>query len=141
LEQNKPYLILLSGNNSVVLIMKRFRDTCLMLLLGGTAVAHAHAHAFVDHADPPVGHNVKQMPREVRIWFTEPIEPARCRIKVFDVTGMQIDKKDMHADAKNKALLRVSLPPLALGIYKVVWQAVSMDTHATKGDFTFQFVR
>jgi copper resistance protein C len=112
-----------------------------MLLLSGTAVAHAQAHAFVDHSEPPVGHNVKQMPHEVRIWFTEPIEPARCSIKVFDVTGEQIDKKDMYADAKNKALLHVSLPPLAVGIYKVVWQVVSVDAHTTKGDFTFQFVR
>jgi len=121
--------------------MNQFRDTCLILMLCGTAVAHAHAHAFVDHAEPPVGHNVKQMPREVRIWFTEPLEPALCSIKVFDVTGKQIDKKDVHADAKNKRLLHVSLLPLAPGVYKVVWQVVSLDTHATKGDFTFQFVR
>jgi len=110
-----------------------------MLLLSGTAVAHAHAHAFVDHAEPPVGHNVKQMPREVRIWFSEPIEPARCSINVFDVTGKQIDKKDVHADAQNKTLLQVSLLSLAPGTYKVVWRVVSTDTHATKGDFAFRY--
>jgi methionine-rich copper-binding protein CopC len=120
--------------------MNSFRNICLMLLLSGAAIAHGYAHAFVDHAEPPVGHNVEQMPHEVRIWFTEPIEPARCSIKVFDVTGKQIDKKDMHADAKNKALLHVSLPSLMPGTYKVVWQVVSADTHATKGDFTFQFL-
>jgi methionine-rich copper-binding protein CopC len=111
-----------------------------MLLLSGTAVAHAHAHAFVDHAGPPVGGRVRQMPQEVRIWFTEPIEPAFSSIKAFDETGKQIDRKNVHVDAKNKALLSVSLPSLGPGIYNVVWRVVSIDGHTTKGDFTFQFL-
>jgi methionine-rich copper-binding protein CopC len=120
--------------------MNWFRNSCLTFLLGGVAVAHAQAHAFVQHAEPAVGSEVKQAPREVRIWFSEPVEPALSSITVFDATGRQIDKKDMHPDAKNKALLRVSLPSLARGTYKVVWQAVSTDTHVTKGDFTFRIV-
>jgi copper resistance protein C len=80
------------------------------------------------------------MPNEVRIWFTEPIEPRVSSIKVFDATGKQIDKRDVHLDAKSKALLQVSLPVLAPGTYKVIWQVVSVDTHNTKGDFIFQFL-
>jgi methionine-rich copper-binding protein CopC len=120
--------------------MNWFRNSCLILLLSSAAIAHAYAHAFLDHGDPAVGSKVKQMPREVRIWFTEPIEPAFSSIKVFDATGKQIDKKDTNVDAKNKALLHVSLPSLTPGTYKVVWRVVSIDTHSTKGDFTFQFV-
>jgi copper resistance protein C len=120
--------------------MSWFRSTCLALLLSCTAAANAHAHAFMNHAEPAVGSEVKQAPREVRIWFSEPVEPTLSSITVFDAAGRQIDKKDMHPDAKNKALLRVSLPSLALGTYKVVWQVVSTDTHVTKGDFTFRVV-
>ena len=112
-----------------------------MLLLSGAAVAQAHAHAFVDHAQPPVGATVKQMPREVRIWFTEAIEPAFSSIQVFDAAGKQVDNKDTHPDPSNRSLLQISLPPLGLGTYKVVWRVVSVDTHVTKGDFTFQVVR
>ncbi len=79
------------------------------------------------------------MPHEVRIWFAEPIERALSSIKVFDATGKRIDKKDAHADAKNKTLLQVSLLSLAPGTYKVVWRVVSTDTHATKGDFAFRY--
>jgi len=121
--------------------MNRFRNICLMFLLSGAAVAHAHAHAFVDHAEPPVGGKVKQMPQEVRIWFTEAIEPVFSGIQVFDAAGKQVDKKDTHLDPSNRSLLQVSLPPLGSGTYKVVWRVVSVDTHATKGDFTFQVVR
>jgi methionine-rich copper-binding protein CopC len=121
--------------------MNRFKNICVMLLLSGAAAAHAHAHAFVDHAEPPVGGKVKQMPQEVRIWFTEKIEPAFSSIKVFDGSGKQIDKGDTRADPANQALLHLSLPPLKAGTYKVVWRVVSVDTHVTKGDFTFQVVR
>ena len=121
-------------------LMKWFRNIYLILLLTGAAVAHAYAHAFVDHAEPAVGSKVKQIPNEVRVWFTEPIEPASSSIKVFDATGKQIDKKDVHADTKNKAVLQVSLPSLTPGTYKVIWRVVSVDSHVTNGDFTFQFV-
>jgi len=117
--------------------MNWLKNICLMLLFSVAAVAQASAHAFLDHAEPAVGGRVKQMPHQVRIWFTEPIELARSNIKVFDATGKRIDKKDVHTDAKNSAL-EVSLPPIAPGTYKVVWQVISVDSHATNGDFTFQ---
>ena len=119
-------------------LLNWLRNICLTLLFSGAAIAHANAHAFLDHAEPAVGGRVKQIPHQVRIWFTEPIELARSSIKVFDATGKRIDKKDLHADAKNKALLEISLPPLAPGTFKVVWRVISVDSHATNGDFTFQ---
>jgi copper resistance protein C len=121
-------------------LMKWLRDIGVMLLLTGASVEQAHAHAFLNRAEPPVGSRVIVMPHEVRIWFTERIELADSSIKVFDATGKQIDRRDVYADPKNKALLRVSLPVLAPGTYKVIWQVVSVDTHATNGDFTFQFL-
>ena len=42
------------------------------LVLSGVA----RAHAFIDHADPAAGGKVQKSPKEVRIWFTEEIEPA-----------------------------------------------------------------
>jgi len=109
----------------------------LTLVLSGVA----RAHAFIDHADPAAGGKVQKSPNEVRIWFTEEIEPGFSNIKVLDGNGKQIDKGDTHADPANRALLHLSLPPLKTGTYKVVWRVVSLDTHVTKGDFTFQVVR
>ena len=71
---------------------------------------------------------------------TEKIEPAFSAIQVFDASGKEVDKRDMHLDRSNQALLQVSLPALQAGMYKVVWRVVSVDTHVTKGSFTFRVV-
>ena len=97
----------------------------------------ASAHAFLDHAEPRVGSTTGNAPSEVRIWFTQRLEPAFSKIQVFDAQGREIDKRDTHVDPKEKNLLLVSLPALAAGTYKVSWHVVSVDTHRTQGDFKF----
>ena len=98
----------------------------------------ALAHAFLDRADPPVGSTVKSTPSQVRIWFTENLEPAFSRIRVLNQAGQQVDLNDSQADPSNAALLRISIPPLSPGAYKVIWRVLSVDTHITEGDFTFR---
>jgi copper resistance protein C len=115
----------------------RILSVGLLLLLSD---ARVRAHAFLEHSDPPVGGKVHSAPAAVRIWFTEAIEPAFSSIQVFDATGKQVDKKDTHLDPSNRSLLNVSLPRLGPGTYKVAWRVVSVDTHVTKGDFTFQIL-
>ena len=82
------------------------------------------AHAFLDHAEPAVGGEVHGSPAAVKIWFTERLESALCKLQVFDEYGKEIDKRDQRADSGNGALLMVSLPSLKPGKYKVVWRAV-----------------
>jgi len=110
---------------------------CLVLLLSASRVS---AHAFLEHSDPSVGSKVHSAPTAVRIWLTEAIEPRFSSIQVFDATGKQVDKRDTHPDPSNRSLLQVSLPRLGPGSYKVVWRIVSVDTHRTNGDFTFQIL-
>jgi methionine-rich copper-binding protein CopC len=114
---------------------KRFFVSISILLFIARTVA---AHAFLDHADPEVGSRIRNAPTAVRAWFTERLEPAFCRLQVFDGSGTEIDRRDMTADAANGAELKVSLPVLKPGKYKVVWHAVSIDTHSTNGEFTFE---
>lgn len=115
----------------------RILSFCLLVLLPAT---RANAHAFLEHSDPPVGGKMHSAPAAVRIWFTEAIEPRFSSIQVFDATGKQVDKKDTHLDSGNRSLLEASLPRLGPGTYKVVWRVVSVDTHRTNGDFTFQIL-
>jgi hypothetical protein len=98
---------------------------------------HALAHATLDHAEPRVGATVTRSPAEVKVWFSQKVEAAFSKIEVFDAAGKQVDRKDSRVDPKDKALLVVSVPDLAPGTYKVVWHAVSVDTHRTHGDFKF----
>jgi copper resistance protein C len=109
--------------------------TLLLLLIQGS-----WAHAFVDHAEPAVGSQIHGAPTQVKIWFTEKLEPALSKIQVFDTSGLEVDKRDVKIDQSNAALLTVSLPELKPGRYKVVWRAVSVDTHVTTGNFTFEII-
>jgi len=104
-------------------------------------IGRLEAHAFLQHAEPGVGSTVQTSPSEVRIWFTESIEPAFSTIQVFNASGKEVDKRDVHLDRTNQALLHVSLPRLGAGTYKVIWRVVSVDTHVTNGNFTFQIAR
>jgi copper resistance protein C len=97
----------------------------------------AWAHAFLDHADPAVGSEVKESPAEVRVWFTQKLEPAFSTLVVQNAKGEQVDKKDAHFDPKDATLFIVSVPTLTPGTYTVVWHAVSVDTHKTDGTFKF----
>jgi methionine-rich copper-binding protein CopC len=98
----------------------------------------AVAHAFLDHAAPAVGSTVHGPPAEVRLWFTQELEPAFSTLRVFDASGKQVDRQDRQVDSGDRALLRVSLPPLAPGTYRVVWRVLSTDAHVTEGDYSFE---
>ncbi len=126
-------------NYSVLKIMKnKLMQKCTLavaaIMLWQSA---ACAHAFLDHADPKVGSTVTNSPTEIKVWFTQNLEPAFSTLEVEDVQGKEVDKKDAHLDDKDKTLFVVSLPPLPSGTYTVIWHAVSVDTHRTQGRFEF----
>jgi methionine-rich copper-binding protein CopC len=100
--------------------------------------AGALAHAFLDRAVPAVGSKVHGKPAEVRLSYSQPLEPAFSTVQVFDSGGKQVDRKDKGLDPKDASVLKVSLPPLAPGVYRVVWRVLSTDTHVTEGDYTFE---
>lgn len=110
----------------------------LAVLLWGAV--GAGAHAFLDRADPRVGSTVRTPPAEVRLWFTESLEPAFSSIQVVNAAGQRVDKGDSRVDPSNLKLLRISVAPLPPGTYKVIWRVLSVDTHVTQGDFTFRVV-
>jgi copper resistance protein C len=113
----------------------------ILFLIFVAGSARLEAHAFLERAEPAVGSTVQTAPGEVQIRLSEKIEAAFSTIQVFDASGKQVDKRDVHVDRSNQALLSVSLPPLQAGTYKVVWRVVSVDTHVTKGSFTFRVAR
>jgi methionine-rich copper-binding protein CopC len=114
-----------------------WRVSALLMMV---AAPKAGAHAFLDHAAPAVGSAIHGAPAQVRLWFTQELEPAFSTLKVLDPDGRQVDKQDKQVDHADPALLQVSLPQLAPGRYRVVWRALSVDTHVTEGDFTFDVV-
>lgn len=118
--------------------MNYFQRILAILLLSIGGMTAANAHAMLERAEPAVGGTVNAPPTEVKLWFTEPLEPAFSTVQVFDQQGQRVDQQDAQPQPSKAKVLRVALKPLSPGIYKVVWRVVSIDSHVTKGDFTFQ---
>lgn len=108
----------------------------LAALLAGAA--SAAAHAFLDRAEPRVGSTTRAAPSEVRLWFTERLEPAFSQARVVSGDGQQVNGTSSEVDAGSPRLIRIPLPALSPGVYRVIWRVLSVDTHVTEGDFTFR---
>jgi methionine-rich copper-binding protein CopC len=119
----------------------RYAAFLAFALIACVAAGGAAAHAFLDRALPAVGSTVHGPPPEVKLWFSQELEPAFSTVKVLDGNGRRVDLMDKRADPQDTALLMVSLRPLPPGTYRVVWRVLSVDTHVTEGDFTFEVAR
>jgi methionine-rich copper-binding protein CopC len=92
---------------------------------------------MLDRASPPVGSQVAAAPARIELWFTEGLEPTFSSVKVLDAGGRQVDRGDSAFNAGEPGHVVVAVPPLAPGRYRVIWRAVSVDTHVTSGDYSF----
>jgi methionine-rich copper-binding protein CopC len=97
----------------------------------------AGAHVFLDHAIPGVGSTVHEPPAQLKLWFSERLEREFSTVEVLDRSDQRIDKGDPQVDSADPTLLRISLPRLAPGRYRVTWRVLSVDTHVATGQFTF----
>jgi methionine-rich copper-binding protein CopC len=104
----------------------------LMLLL---ATGSAQAHAFLDHAEPRVGNKLASPPHEVTLWFTQKLEPAFSTVTVTNAAGQRIDNGKARVSGNQ---MSVPLRAGGTGTYHVNWHVLSVDTHTTEGNFTFQ---
>ncbi len=93
---------------------------------------------MLQRAEPRVESKLKRAPEEVRLYFSERIEPGYSSARVVNDRGQQVDRRDSRVDRANPALLRVTLPPLPPGGYRVMWRVLSIDADVTEGDFTFR---
>src|SRR5476649_2656135 len=117
--------------------MTSFRLSLPILLALVLAAPPACAHAVLERASPAVGSTVHTAPGELTLRFTERIEPAFSTLQVTGPGGERVDAGGMRVDEREKMVLHAPLKPLTPGTYKVVWRAVSVDSHVTNGDFKF----
>jgi copper resistance protein C len=98
----------------------------------------AAGHAVLQRAEPRVEGTLKRAPDEVKLYFTERLEPAYSSVRVLNDRGAQVDRRDSRVDRSNPVLLRATLPPLPPGTYRVMWRVLSIDADVTEGGFTFR---
>ena len=122
------------------MVNRRFAS---IALLGVAALAPlaARAHAFLDRADPRVGSVVASAPPAIRLTFTQGLVVAFCRVSVSGPPGFG-GAGAPHVVAGDPLSLAVDLKgPTPPGTYVVRWRVLSVDTHVTEGDFSFQVKR
>ncbi len=98
----------------------------------------AAGHAVLQRAEPRVESRLKRAPEEVKLYFSERLEPAYSSLRVVNERDEQVDRRDSRVDRANPALLRATLPPLPPGTYTVRWRVLSIDADVTEGTFTFR---
>jgi methionine-rich copper-binding protein CopC len=118
-------------------VPSRCQTILLASALLSLASVPAFAHAHLVKAQPAAGGTLQEAPSEVTLRFNEKLEPKFSSIVVRNSAGKQVDKGDAAVDA-DRMVIRVPLPPLEPGVYKVEWHAMSADTHKVNGDFTFK---
>ncbi len=117
--------------------MRILSTTCLALALVAGISSAAFAHAHLTKSSPAAGAKIRVAPSELTLWFSEALEGAFCTVEVVDEAGGRVNADNVTVDAKDPNVLHVALKPLARRKYKVIWKAVSVDSHTIKGNFTF----
>jgi copper resistance protein C len=107
------------------------------IVVVGVLASAALAHAFLKEAVPPVGGAVPTSPTEIRLTFSEGIEPRFSGIELATLDGRVIATKPAIRNLADNKQLVLAVPPLAPGRYRVTWHVVSVDTHRTEGAYSF----
>jgi len=105
-------------------------------ILGG--IGQAQAHANLVRGEPQPNTVIPTPPSQVRVWFSEELEPGFSEVLVLDKNQARVDKGDSHLVEEDRTSLATSLKDIPEGTYTVVWKALSaVDGHITKGAYSF----
>src|SRR5260370_12266325 len=123
---------------------RRTRRNILIALLFAlgltfTLPAIASAHAILLRSDPAKDAVLNVAPQQVRMWFSEDLNPAFTTAAVVNAKNQPVDQKDAHVapgDSKEMDLsLKANLPP---SVYIVIYRTDSAeDGHILRGSFIF----
>lgn len=110
------------------------------ILLAAPMLARpSYAHAVVVRSEPATNARLDAAPHEIRIWFTEPLEPTYSSIELRNATGTVIDTPPSYVEPTDDyQLVLMTEGELPEGLYTVVWHNVSSaDGHRVTGSFPF----
>ncbi|MET0963896.1 MAG: copper resistance protein CopC [Noviherbaspirillum sp.] len=120
--------------------MKSTRRHGLTLLFAAASMAGyapAWAHAALQAATPAKDAEVSPAPAEIVLRFNEKLEPAFSSAKLLDSAGRQLTIEKARLDASNPAVMKLPLPALTAGRYKVEYVVVGHDGHRRPGSYFF----
>src|SRR5216684_3500725 len=101
--------------------------------------AVASAHAILLRSDPAKDAVLNAPPQQVRMWFTEDLNPAFTTAVVVNANNKQVDRHDAHVSPNDTKEMDVSLTSnLPPAVYIVIYRTDSAnDGHILRGSFIF----
>ena len=120
--------------------MKAAQKYALSMLFAATATTAAipaWAHAALQSATPAKDEEVAAAPKEITLRFNEKLEAAFSNAKLIDSTGKEVSTGKATLDAANPSVMKLAVPALSPGKYKVEYTGVGHDGHRRKGDYVF----
>ncbi|HEX9133242.1 MAG TPA: copper resistance protein CopC, partial [Ktedonobacteraceae bacterium] len=105
--------------------------------------AVASAHAILLRSDPAKDSVLSAAPQQVRMWFSEGLNPAFSTAVVVNGDNKRVDNRDAHVSSNDQTemdvTLQANLPP---AVYIVIWRTDSAaDGHVLRGSFIFSVER
>lgn len=112
---------------------------CLAVVFPGTS----EAHAILLRSDPAKDAVLSLPPDQVRMWFSEDLNPALSTAVVVNGANKRVDQRDATVSPNDPREMDVTLPPnLPPAVYVVVWRTDSADDgHILVGSFLFTVAR
>jgi hypothetical protein len=120
--------------------MKTAQKYVLSILFAATALVgatSAWAHAGLKSSIPEKDAEIAAAPKEITLQFNEKLESAFSTAKLVDSTGKQVNVEKPALDAANPSVMKLPVPALSPGKYKVEYVGVGHDGHRRKGDYSF----
>ena len=112
--------------------LRRAAAACALLIAQA-----AGAHAQLKQSVPAANAELDRPPTQVTLHFNEALEQKFSSIQLEDAGGHDAAGQGAVVDPDDASTIRLSLPVLGKGRYRVRWAAMSRDGHRTKGDFSF----
>jgi copper transport protein len=99
----------------------------------------ASAHAILLRSDPAKDSVLSIAPKQVRMWYSEALNPAFSTAVVVNGENKRVDNHDAHVSSSDQTEMDVTLQPnLPPAVYIVVWRTDSAaDGHILRGSFIF----
>jgi len=98
----------------------------------------AHAHQRLLRTEPAREAAVEAVPRELRLFFYEPVQVAFTQIELIGPDGLPAPVGELRRAADADNVLVVPVPgPWQAGEYAVRWSTASADGHPVRGEFAF----
>ncbi|HKD32693.1 MAG TPA: copper resistance protein CopC [Gaiellaceae bacterium] len=116
------------------------RRAGILALVAAAALAMpaaAWAHAALLRTFPVASRTVNTPPTQVRLTYSEPIEPRFAIVSVTDAAGRQLTSSPPQRAPGSPQTLVTPLRHTPEGWYLVFWRVISADGHPVRGAFTF----